>query len=255
METTGGLSVPDYIQQQMEKHNFEASTVLETNVLDIDAPDRVQYQGMTLFEIYLNVACASQRYLFGEGDRTEFLQTMHHLLVRGGAEMAPLMVDKVLDALEHHTYGEFEYDINDFHVRGAIIDVLAKVCPEHIKESADWASVHGLYWENIPGTDDPDKRHYMMYLKNCSEFLSQIVCHQPDILGQTANQLGLYVDDDGYPISLDGLPGKIITCNLTAPNEKVNLRGCFVQGLMSCGKVATLQTDRGTFSFTRGTPP
>jgi hypothetical protein len=175
---TGGLSVPDYIQQQMDNHNFKPSTVLDlaaldTTDIDIDTRDWAPYQGKTIFEIYLASACESYRGLFDEGKK-EFLYIMHLLLARGGAEMAPAMVDSILESSERHTNGEFVDHICDFRVRGAIIDVLAEVCPEYITQSVEWGNVDAMDWVDIPGIPDPNSLHYMMYLKYCSEFLRGI---------------------------------------------------------------------------------
>ena len=173
---TGGLSVPDYIQQQMDNHNFKASTILDlTGVSGVSTLTGVSgvSPGKTIFEIYLASACEAYRGLF-DGGKKEFLCIMHLLLARGGAEMAPAMVDSILESSERHTAGEFVDNICDFRVRGAIIDVLAEVCPEYITQSVEWGNVDAMYWVDIPAMPDPNCLHYMMYLKYCSEFLRGI---------------------------------------------------------------------------------
>lgn len=63
-----------------------------------------------------------------------------------------------------------EDEIQDYHVRGFIIDYLK---PECAKQYADWSRIDAMYWEDIPEGVIGDYFRFS-YLKYCSNYLQTL---------------------------------------------------------------------------------
>lgn len=63
-----------------------------------------------------------------------------------------------------------EDEIQDYHVRGYIIDYLK---PECTKKYTDWSKVEATYWEDIPEEVIGDEFRFR-YLKYCSNYLQSL---------------------------------------------------------------------------------
>jgi hypothetical protein len=72
---------------------------------------------------------------------------------------------------QYNPDGRYDEDeIQDYHVRGFIIDYLK---PECAKQYADWSRIDAMYWEDIPAGVIGDYFRFS-YLKYCSKYLQSL---------------------------------------------------------------------------------
>lgn len=117
----------------------------------------------------------------------EFLRTILGSASRYSPDMGDLMNEAIQMFLDkgsefpyeklfekrypENTDGRYDEDeIQDYHVRGLIIDYLK---PECAKQYADWSRIDPMYWEDIPAGVIGDYFRFS-YLKYCSKYLQSL---------------------------------------------------------------------------------